>query len=753
MIRTSTTLALLFGCAVYAPADDNDSLSFADDIAPIIYENCVVCHNPDGVGPFSLIEYDEVRKRGRSIADVVTSGYMPPWKPETGYGPHLLNTRGLDDLEVSNIRRWVASGRQAGDLSKMPPVPEFPKGWALGEPDLVLGLSEPYTLPAVGKDIYRNFVIPVEMAESRFVKAVDFLPQTRVAIHHGGIFMDAGSWARQRDAEDAIPGFESMNLSGLSNPEDGIFIGWTPGSIAYEAYPGTQWRLSQKVDFVVQLHMLPTGKPEKISPKIGIYFTDTPPTKLSTFILLSSRQIDIPAGEANYTLRESIRLPMESHILGVYPHAHYLGKDIKIYADLPDGGRQGIIWIPDWDFNWQSDYRLKEPLTLPSGSTVVMEYTYDNSAENLRNPFNPPRRVGLGFMSTDEMGEAAVYMFVDSPEDLEKLDGARIDYSIEQEGGLAPYLFRLALDHQAAGNFDEAEKMLRASLQEIDEQPKVYNSLGMLLENLARFDEVEDLFRAALRHDPAFLEAKLNLARFLFRRKGDDRVALGLTDEILHESPHEFQASILQSNILDEQGRPSSALKVLTECAEVNPEESYPLLLIGQMHLFRGDLNKAHAPLEHAANGAFENLLSSKYAKDAVIRASAHYSLALIAQQRNDIPGFKQSLQGTLLHDPKHPDGLLFSSALAYLERDASGARSFMERLLSLSAEKVPPYPHILSLMPFPNGPEMIVEIHLQADRKAEAGRVIAAAVAIARQQNRSDWAGQFARLAKANDL
>jgi len=137
----------------------------------------------------------------------------------------------------------------------------------------------------------------------------------------------------------------------------------------------------------------------------------------------------------------------------------------------------------------------------------------------------------------------------------------------------------------------------------------------------------------------------------------------------------------------------------------------------------------------------------------AVIKADAHFSLAQIAQQENDVAGFKRSLQGTLKHVPKHPDALLFSAALAFLEKNPSGAESFMERLLSLPVEQVPSDDTILSLMPFPQGPEMIAEIHLQANRREEARRLIKAAIARSRRQNRSDWAGQFTRFAKDHGL
>ena len=295
--------------------------------------------------------------------------------------------------------------------------------------------------------------------------------------------------------------------------------------------------------------------------------------------------------------------------------------------------------------------------------------------------------------------------------------------------------------------------MLRASLKADPQQPEVYSSLGSLLDKRGRIDEVESQYRAAIRQDPSYTEAKLNLARFLFQKKGDSQAGYELTWEILLASPHDFDASILQSNILVEQGQVMAAIKVLDACASAHPQESYLQLLLGQVHLSRGDLKEAQARLQRAANETFENTLSSQYAADAVIRADSHFSLALIAQQENDVGGFKQSLRGTLLHDPKYPDALLFSVALAYLEGDPASARSFMERLFSLPTEKVPPDDTILSLMPFPEGPEMIAEIHLRANRRDEARKILEAAIAVARRQNRFDWVGVFDRLARAHGL
>ena len=163
--------------------------------------------------------------------------------------------------------------------------------------------------------------------------------------------------------------------------------------------------LEKETDLVLQIHMQRTGKTELLQPSIGFYFTNKPPAKAALLIGLLSQLIDIPPGEKNYVVERTFKLPVDVQVLGVMPHLHYLGKEVQGFATLPDGARKWLIFIKHWDFNWQGEFRYTKPVFLPKGSILTMRYTYDNSAENLRNPNHPPRRVTFGPQSTDEMGE------------------------------------------------------------------------------------------------------------------------------------------------------------------------------------------------------------------------------------------------------------------------------------------------------------------------------------------------------------
>lgn len=364
-----------------ATADPLDVFTYADHVEPIIRTHCVDCHSPGGIGPFSLNTFQEVRRRGRQIAEVTESGFMPPWKPEPGYGPKLQDERRLKDDEIATLSQWFDAGMPSGDLSQVSPPPPAQNGWRLGEPDLILELPQPYPLPAEGLDIYRNFALPLGLSETRYIRAVEFQTSTRLAIHHALFLTDNTGRARVRDRSEPGVGYDGMGIGSALLPA-GHIIGWTPGQRPYETPAGTGWEVGPDSDVVLQLHLQPTGRIEPINPRIGLYFAGTKPPLTSFVFQLRSFDIDIPAGEANYTIRESLTVPTDVDVLGVYPHAHYIGRDLRIFAILPDGREQGLLRIPEWDFNWQGDYRFENPLRLPAGTVLHMVYVYDNSAEN-----------------------------------------------------------------------------------------------------------------------------------------------------------------------------------------------------------------------------------------------------------------------------------------------------------------------------------------------------------------------------------
>ena len=386
------------------------SVTFSETIAPIVYDNCVSCHRPGEAAPFSLISYDDVRNRGKLIAAVTASRYMPPWQATHGFGD-FADERRLTDAQITAIGTWVKDGMPQGDLSKMPALPKFTTGWRLGTPDLVLEMPQEFEVPASGPDIFRNFVIPSTLLEDKWVRAVEFRPRARTVVHHALFaYVRSGAYASM-DGADGKPGFRGLAPIG-ANPNiapAGPLGGWAVGASARFLPEGLALPMARNSDVVIQMHFHPSGKVEREKSTIGIYFADKAPDRMLRVLQLPGlfgigTGLDIPAGEKNYVVERSATLPVDVRVFLANPHAHYLGKEFKATATLPDGTVKPLLWIQDWDFNWQDGYNYKEPVVLPKGTRVDVRIVYDNSASNPRNPSNPPQRVWWGEESTDEMG-------------------------------------------------------------------------------------------------------------------------------------------------------------------------------------------------------------------------------------------------------------------------------------------------------------------------------------------------------------
>ena len=377
-------------------------VTFSRDVAPIVFQKCAGCHRPGQSAPFALLTYEEIKKHARQIAEVTQRRYMPPWLPEPGYGEFALDRRLTAD-QVAIFQRWVAEGAVEGDPTDLPPLPRVHAGWQLGHPDLVVTLPQAYTLSAEGKDVYRNVVIPIPVAASRYVKGVEVLTGNPKVVHHAFINVDETRQSRRLAEKQNPPGFDGMDLPESAIMPGGQFLGWQPGKMPSLMPDGLSWMLKTNVDLVLQMHLHPSGKLETVQPAIGFYFTDQAPTNIPFRIKLARFDFEIPAGAANYLVEQSYVLPVDVSLLRVLPHAHYLGKDLQGYALLSGGEKRWLIWIRNWDFNWQGDYQYAQPVFLPKGTRLVMHYLYDNSTNNLRNLNQPPRPVRHGLQTTDEM--------------------------------------------------------------------------------------------------------------------------------------------------------------------------------------------------------------------------------------------------------------------------------------------------------------------------------------------------------------
>jgi hypothetical protein len=413
VILTAGGIYLITDSVRDSSTPDGATVTFNRDIAPIVFRNCIVCHRPGELAPFSLLAYAEARERAGLIAALTTSRFMPPWLPARG-SVEFLGERGLSDDEIALIRLWAEQGAVEGDPADLPALPVFTQGWQLGEPDLVLTMEEVFTVPAEGVDTFRNFVLPIPVSTPRWVKAVELRPGNPRVVHHAVMQVDRSRSSRRRDEEDAGPGFSGMDLAGSEAP-GGQSLGWTPGKLPI-VDERLAWRVEPGSDMILQLHMLPSGKPEQVAPKIGLYFTDQPPTEQAFSLLMRNDNIDIRAGDGDYVIEDSLTLPVAVEALGIYPHAHYLCKSIEAYATLPDGRKQLLINIPKWDFHWQDDYRYSQPLHLPAGTRIHVRFVYDNTSANALNPHNPPQRVRFGNRSTDEMATLTIQVIPEQAE-------------------------------------------------------------------------------------------------------------------------------------------------------------------------------------------------------------------------------------------------------------------------------------------------------------------------------------------------
>jgi hypothetical protein len=416
------------------------SLTFNKNIAPIIFDNCASCHRPGAGAPFSLISYQDVRKRAKQIAYITEKRIMPPWKADQG-DYEFKDARRLTGEQIQTIRKWVEAGAPEGDLKDALPLPAFNDGWSLGRPDLIVKMSEAYSVPADGPDIYRNFALPLNLAEDKWVKAIEFRPGARAVVHHSLFFYDATGNARKQDEEDPLPGYSggmaglargSLNLGSLwraaggqAAPVGGLG-GWAVGAQASPLPEGLARYLPKGADLILSTHFHPSGKSEKEASTVGIYFAERAPTKQFTGIQLPPlfgvfKGIDIPAGAKEYTIEDSFTLPVDVKAFGVTAHAHYLGKQMKLTARLPGGETRTLLWISDWDFAWQDQYQFKEFVSLPKGSRLDVKITYDNSADNPRNPASPPKHVRWGEGSNDEMGSMSLQVVAANEADMPQL--------------------------------------------------------------------------------------------------------------------------------------------------------------------------------------------------------------------------------------------------------------------------------------------------------------------------------------------
>ncbi len=552
-------------------------ITFNRDIAPIIFRNCAPCHHPGEAGPFPLLTYADVKSHGRQIAFVTNKHIMPPWLPDRSELKFADQLR-LSEEEISTIQTWVDRGEVEGNPADLPLQPAFTAGWQLGKPDVIVRAEKPYLLPASGSDSYWNFVFRTPVHRSRWLKSIEIRPGDKRLVHHANVLVDREESGRRLEKEPGA-GFGGMELTVESEAfdPDSHFLFWKPGSPPYVEPDGMALRLDKNTDLVLNTHFQPSGKPELIQPTLGLYFTDKPATMHPMLLELDNdRQLDIPPGEKNFLVTDDFTLPVDASILAIYPHAHYLGKDLLGLATLPDGTKKTLIHIANWDLNWQAVYRYQEPVDLPAGSKISMRFSYDNSADNIRNPNQPPKRVVAGNRASDEMAHLWLQVLPRESAD------ATIDPRLQIQEALALHHiqnnpedfeahYNLAALLQMKGEVSGAVMQFSEAVRIRPEDSTANNALGAVLLASGHLDGAVLHLNTALKGRPDYFDAHYNLGNAL-AAQGDFPGALSHFRAAVRLNPQDANAEANLGSALAETGNLKDARLHFERALQIDPK-------------------------------------------------------------------------------------------------------------------------------------------------------------------------------------
>jgi Tfp pilus assembly protein PilF/mono/diheme cytochrome c family protein len=557
----------------------NPQVTFNRDVAPILFRYCAGCHRPGEAGPFPLLTYKDAKSHARQIAAVTQSKIMPPWLPELGEFKFADELR-LSNKQIELIAKWVEGGAMEGAASDLPPSPNFVEGWQIGKPDLIIKAEKPYLLPAKGADQYWNFIFRSPVNQTRWLKAMEIRPGDKHLVHHANVLVDRMHSARLQESSPGA-GFAGMEIKIESEAfdPDSHFLFWKPGTIPYTEPDGMALRLDAGTDLVLNIHLQPSGKPEWIQPTLGLYFTDRPATRFPMLLQLENDQkLDIPAGEKNFIVNDEFTLPSDATLLAIYPHAHYVGRDLQAFAKFPDGTTKSLIHIVNWNLNWQAVYRYASPVNLPAGTVVSMRYSYDNSDENPLNPNDPPKRVIGGNSSTDEMAHLWLQVLPKSAQG-EKDDPRRVlqeamaRHNVENNPGDFEAHYNLAAMLQARGELAEAMKQYELALRIRPEDPTVNNAFAAANMAAGHPERAIRYLEAALRSRPDYFDAQYNLGMVLAMRE-DFEGAVEHFRAAVRINPQDSNAEANLGGALAETGKWKEARAHLERALAIDPNNA-----------------------------------------------------------------------------------------------------------------------------------------------------------------------------------
>ena len=405
--------------------------TFTKDVAPILYKNCVACHRPGEIAPMSLLDYQSARPWAKAIRTAVVLRKMPPWFADPRYG-HFSNDARLTEQQIETIKAWVDGGAAEGNRQDLPAPPTFVEGWRLGKPDLVIDIGQDFTVPS-GTDLYADFVVPTNFTEGKWIRAAQVLPGNRKLVHHAHVYVtseDGGpppgptttgnaaklagfaeitnGLSRVRDDAPVIDNAcaDNSGLPNLAGFEEGSLATMLPGKSpdVFDVFGdgSTAKYIPAGARLRFQIHYAKVQKPGTDRTSVGLYLAAQPPEKPLKRVDLRNRFFLIPAGAPAHEVKRCYDVERDKRLVAITPHMHYRGKDATYELVHANGKREILLAVPHYNFDWQLQYRFKDPVLMEKGSRMVVTFHYDNSRNNPANP-DPARAVRWGDRSEDEM--------------------------------------------------------------------------------------------------------------------------------------------------------------------------------------------------------------------------------------------------------------------------------------------------------------------------------------------------------------
>jgi cytochrome c553 len=411
ILLLALSLVLIASASFAASSNENsadqNAVTWSEQVAPLLYEKCATCHRPGQTAPMSLLTYDDARPWAKSIRKVTHERVMPPWFANPEHGEFVEDPR-LSDQEIQMLANWVEAGAPAGDLSKAPAPPTFASGWVSGEPDVIFTM-EPFEITDDMEDHYQWVQVDNHLNEDRWIKSMEVHATFPEAVHHNLTYLGPS------DATIAsVQGAGAIDLDFVS--------GWGPG-VAPMVYPEGYGKLlpaNSTVFFQMHYHKTPgpgTGGTDQTS--VGMTFYDERPENVIATLWIVDPVLDIPPGEANYTSDSSFTVEHDALLFNFTPHMHLRGKSMRFTAEHPEGKKDVLLDVVDYDFNWQLTYTPVKPTFVPAGTRIAVDAVFDNSADNPLNP-DPTVNVRFGEKTTDEMMVGFLhYSYVDKDKQVD----------------------------------------------------------------------------------------------------------------------------------------------------------------------------------------------------------------------------------------------------------------------------------------------------------------------------------------------